>query len=272
MPHRYDLPGTSKKTIGAFTVHVDPRGIGLVVFSRPPVNAVSVSVYEDLTALSKYVESDTSIRVVVLTAPDESRAWCGGADLNDFVGMTSERRKDRYRFINEQLPHFQHLGRPVIAAINGATIGIGMIIAGLCDMRVAAEDATFACPEVDYGLVGGAAGLFDSLRMPGAKVREMYFTGRRFTARELESTGFFNYVLPRHLVLPEAMALAELIARKSRPVIEAQKQSFASMESRPWMEAYLEAQAQSARLAASADSGEGVRAFLEGREPTYRDR
>lgn len=67
-----------------------------------------------------------------------------------------------------------------------------MILAGLCDMRVAAEDAAFACPEIDYGLVAGDAGLFSLINMPEGKVREMLFTGARFTARELEATGFFN--------------------------------------------------------------------------------
>ena len=125
-------------TIGAFSVDVNVDGIAVVTFSRPPVNAVSLSVYEDIGRLADLIERDTSVRVVVLTAPDTSRAWCGGADLQDFVGMTTERRKERYRFINEQVPRFYQLDRPVIAAINGAAIGIGMILAGLCDMRVAA--------------------------------------------------------------------------------------------------------------------------------------
>jgi enoyl-CoA hydratase len=259
-------------TIGSFELEVADDGVATVVFSRPPVNAVSLSVYEDLGRLVDTIEADLRARAVVLTAPESSRAWCGGADLNDFVGMDPERRKERYRFINAQVPRFYRLDRPVIAAINGAAIGIGMVLAGLCDMRVAAEDARFACPEIDYGLVGGGAGLFGTLKLPEAKVREILFTGRKFTARELEPTGFFNYVVPRSEVLPRSLEIAREIARKSLPAIRARKAATVALEGRSWMEAYLDAQALSAELAAASDSGEGVRAFLEHRRPSYNDR
>lgn len=257
--------------IGYFEVDVRDDGVAIVEFSRPKVNSVSLSVYEDIGILAEYVQTKGEIRVVVLTAPESSKAWCGGADLNDFVGMDTEGRKERYRFINAQVPNFYRMDRPVIAAINGHAIGIGMIWSGLCDMRVAWEDAKFACPEIDYGLVCGGAGLFSMLNVPEAKMREILFTGRKFTARELEPTGFFNYVLPRQDVLPKALEIAEQIASKSLPSIRARKIAQVDLEGRTWMDAYLDAQALSAELVARDDSGEGVRAFLERRPPVYRD-
>lgn len=256
---------------GAFKVEIDEAGVANAVFSRPPANAVSFSVYEDLGRLIDRVEEDPSIRAVILGAPLEARAWCGGADLNDFVGMNPERRKERYRFINAQLPRLYALDRPVIAAISGAAIGIGMILAGLCDLRIAAEDAMFACPEIDFGLVAGGAGLFAQLNMPEAKVREMLFTGARFSARELEPSGFFNYVMPRGEVMSKAFTLARKIAAKSLPAIRARKVASSALDGRTWTEAYLDAQVLSAALTAGADGGEGVRAFLDGRKPIYRD-
>lgn len=256
-------------TIGSFEIDVANDGVAVAVFSRPPVNAVSMSVYEDIGRLVDQIEADTEIRVVVLTAPESSRAWCGGADLNEFVGMDTERRKERYRFINAQVPRFYRMDRPVIAAINGAAIGVGMLLAGLCDMRVAADDARFACPEIDYSLVGGGAGLFAMLKIPEAKIRELLFTGRKFTARELEPTGFFNYVVPRAEVLPLSLEIARAIAQKSLPSIRARKIASVALEGRSWMEAYLDAQALSAELVAGSDSGEGVRAFLEHRRPSF---
>ncbi|MGE0502039.1 MAG: enoyl-CoA hydratase/isomerase family protein [Rhizobiaceae bacterium] len=259
-------------SIGSFAVDVGDDGVALVTFSRPPVNAVSLSVYGDIGRLVATIENDASVRVVVLTAPDSAKAWCGGADLNDFVGMDTAKRKERYRFINEQVPGFYRLDRPVIAAINGAAIGIGMVLAGLCDMRVAAADASFACPEIDYGLVGGGAGLFSWLKLPEAKVREILFSGRKFTARELETTGFFNYVVPRAEVLSKSLELARQIASKSLPSIRARKIASVGLEGRTWMDAYLDAQALSAELVSSKDSGEGVSAFLNHRKPKFVDR
>lgn len=259
-------------TIGSFALAVGDDGVATVTFSRPPVNAVSLSVYEDIGRLVDLVETNDAIRVLVLTAPDSARAWCGGADLNDFVGMDPERRKERYRHINAVLPRFYRLDRPTIAAINGAAVGVGMVWAGLFDLRVAADDARFAVPEIDYGLVGGGAGLFGLLKMPEAKVREMLFTGGRYTARDIEGTGFFNAVVPRAAVLDTALGLARRIASKSLPAIRARKLASIALEGRTWMEAYLDAQALSAELAAGRDSGEGVRAFLEGRNPRFTDR
>jgi enoyl-CoA hydratase len=271
-PAGKDRERTMRTVIGALEVNVSDDGVALVVFSRSPVNAVSLSVYEDIGRLVETIEADSRVRVVVLTAPDDARAWCGGADLNDFIGMDTARRKERYQFINERLPGFFRMSRPVIAAINGHAIGIGMVLAGLCDMRIAAENARFACPEIDYGLVAGGAGLFALLKMPEAKIREMLFTGRKFTARELEPTGYFNYVVPRAEVGEKALAVARLIARKSLPAIRARKIASVALEGRTWMDAYLDAQALSAELVAGKDSGEGVRAFLERRRPKYVDR
>jgi enoyl-CoA hydratase/carnithine racemase len=254
---------TDRRDFGSFSLEVRDDGVGVATFSRPPVNAVSLSVYEDIGRFADHIAADDQIRVLVIRAPDDARAWCGGADLNEFKGMTSERRKERYRFINEQLPRFHRIDRPMIAAINGATIGVGVMLAGMCDMRVASENARFACPEVDYGLVGGSSGMFATLGVPEAKIREMVYTGRAFTARELESTGFFNYVLPPAAVLPIAMDLATQIASKNMPVLRARKLALQVWEGSRWMDAYLEAQEQSSPLVERPESGAAVIAALE---------
>ena len=263
--------GARESQIGAFRISVDEAGIGSVTFDRPPVNAISIEVYRDLGNLVEFVEASDEIRVLVLSAPKGARAWCGGADLNDFVGMTPEKRKERYSFINAQLPRFYQLDRPVIAAIEGAAVGVGMILAALCDMRVAANDAKFACPEIDYGLVAGGGGLFMHVNMPLAKVREMAFTGEPFTARELEPTGFFNYVVARDQVRTKAYEIARKIAAKSLPAIRARKLTGASLEARSWMDVYLDAQSRSGLLVAGSDAQEGVQAFLDGRPAHYTD-
>ena len=187
----------------------------------------------------------------------------GGADLHDFKGMTEARRKERYGYINAQLPRFHDIDRPVIAAIRGATIGIGVMLAALCDLRVASEDARFACPEVDYGLIAGSAGLLATLGMPQAKLREIYYTGRAFTARELEPTGFFNYVLPRAAVLPMALDLAGAIAAKRLPVLRQRKRASLALEGSGWIDSYLEAQAMSASLVENPENEAAVRAALD---------
>lgn len=268
--NQHDTPGA--EAWGSFSLSVQDDAVAVVVFSRPPVNAVSVGVYEDLVRLADRIDADTGIKAVVLTAPEASRAWCGGADLNDFVGMDPARRKARYEFVNAALPRFAAIERPVIAAINGPVVGVGMLLAGLCDMRIASATANFSCPEIDYGLVAGGGGILALARMPEAKVREMLFTGARFSALDLEPTGYFNYVLPRKAVLTKAMDIARRIGEKSLSAIVARKQACLKTEGRTWMEAYLEAQVLSGHLAGGRDGAEGVASFLEKRPVKRADR
>lgn len=257
--------------IGPFEVHTSDDGVAVVTFDRPPVNAVSIEVYEAITELVDAVEASDDVRVLVLAAPPDARAWCGGADLNDFVGMDSGGRKERYAVINRLLPRLYHLDRPVIAAIGAPAIGIGVLLAAMCDMRVVSDESSFSCPEIDYGLVAGGTGLFAWLKLPEGKVREMLYTGRRFSATELRDTGFFNYVVGRDELLPKALELARLIAAKSLPTIKARKLTSNAIEGLKWMDAYLLAQAATANLSDGRDAQEGVRAFLEHRDARLVD-
>ncbi|MCB2050115.1 MAG: enoyl-CoA hydratase/isomerase family protein [Novosphingobium sp.] len=253
---------TTTIEFGALAVELLDNGVAKVTFSRPPVNAFSISVYENLGQLTEWVEGNDDVRAIVITAPDDARAWCGGADLNDFKGMTKEKRNERYAFINQQLPRFHAIDRPTIAAINGAAIGIGMVLSSLCDFRVAAEDAKFAVPEVDYGLLSGGAGRFVALRLPEPKLREMLYTGRKFTAREIEPTGFFNYVVPCEEVLPRALALAAEVASKDSTIMRARKRDSLLLEGSEWFDAYLRAQQGSANLVERPASHAGVEKAL----------
>jgi enoyl-CoA hydratase/carnithine racemase len=262
----------SSFAIGPFEVEIDEQGVAIVVLDRPPVNAVSMEVYEAVAALADRIESSDDARVVILTAPPDARAWCGGADLNDFVGMTPDRRKERYARINELLPRLYELDRPTIAAINAHAVGIGVVFAALCDMRIAADTATFACREIDYGLVPGEGGLLASLRVPSGTVREMLFAARRFSAAELRAVGFLSRTVPREQVLGAAREMAAPIAAKSLPSLKATKRTLNAIDGMPWRDAYLLAQDASAVLTAGPDAGEGVSAFLEDRAPRLVDR
>ncbi len=254
-----------------FSIDVREPGIALVTFNRPPVNAVSFDVYTDIRVFSEYLADDPAVRVVVIAAPEGARAWCGGADLGDFLKLDGESRRARYKYINECVPHFANLRKPVIAAMNGHAVGVGMVLASLCDLRVGADDAFCALPEIDRGVVAGGGCFFSRLSMPDAFVREMMYTGRRFSTHEVARTGFFNYVVPRNEVVSKALELAHAIAGKSLPALVATKLSAIAAETMSWMDAYVASQEHAAQLTGLDDSKEGIRAFLEKRQPNYAD-
>ncbi len=255
-----------------FKIETDRRGITVVIFDRPPVNAVSFEVYPEIRELADAIEATDETRVVVFTSPPGSRAWCGGADVRDFLPLDYDSRMARYALINECLPRFYNLNRPVIGAINSHALGVGLVLAAFCDIRVASQEAFFACPEIDRGVLAGGGSFFTRLNMPIGRIREMIYTGRRFMAEELRDTGFFNYIVPKDQVMPKALELAEVIAKKSLPALKANKLCNNASESMSWVEAYKLSQAESAKLTITADAKEGIRAFLEKRAPRYGDK
>jgi enoyl-CoA hydratase/carnithine racemase len=178
---------------------------------------------------------------------------------------------ERYKLINECMPRFYNLNRPVIAAINSHSVGVGLVLASFCDIRVAAKDAFFACPEVDRGVLAGGGAFLSRIGVPPGKIREMMYTGTRFTAEELRDTGMFNYVVPKDQVLPKALEIARIIAGKSLPALKANKVCTNETESMSWTDAYKLTQEHSAKLTITKDAKEGIRAFLEKRKPVYTD-
>ena len=254
-----------------FSIEVN-RGIAVITFERPPVNAMSYEAYSELIELADLIEASDDIKVGILTGSPQSRAWVGGADVNDFVSLDYDTRLARYELINRSLPRLYNIDRPMIAAINAHAVGVGLSMAALCDIRIASSAAKFAKPEIDRGLVASGGTQLTRLNLPAGKVREMIYTGRKFSAEELRDTGFFNYIVEPDQVMPKAFEVAEFIAQKSLPALKANKTCNNAVEGMPWQEGYKLTQEYSARLTAGEDAKEGIRAFLEKRSTHYKNK
>ena len=261
------------KKLRFFSLETDAEGVTVITFNRPPVNAFSRETYEDICDLADIIEADDTTRVAVLTSPHDARAWGGGADLNDFVELNYETRLERYALVNKTFQRVFNLDRPIIAAVNNHAIGAGFVLSTLCDVRIASKDAFFALPEIDRGVLANGGGMFFRLRMPQGFIREMIFTGRRFMADELRDANVFNRIVPKEQVLPTAIEIARLMAKKSLPALKANKAAINVGETQTsWLETYKMGQQTSANLTTHADAKEGIKAFLEKRDPIYVDR
>jgi enoyl-CoA hydratase/carnithine racemase len=250
----------------AFHLLVHDR-IASIVFDRPRVNAVSAATYVELGEMMRAIQDDDSISVIVLSAPTGAKAWCGGADVNDFRGMDKTARAKRYDIVNKTVHAFLQLDKPTIAAISAPAVGIGVLLAAACDLRIAADTAHFSTPEIDYGLISGSARLLNYLGLPEALIREMAYTGRRVSADRMHAVGFVNEVVPADQVESSAHDLAAVIAAKSLPALRARKTAFVEHEGMTWFEAYRFAQRLSGELVGSADARAGVEHFLAERNP-----
>lgn len=257
--------GESTSTqFGPFTLEARDQ-IGVVTFERPPVNSFRVSTYQELEQLAEHIDSREDVSVVILKSGEESRCWCGGADVNDFSGMDGDSRKDRYEYVNAAMVRFANIQRPVIAAIDGHAIGIGVLLAAVCDIRVAADTAQFATPEINYGLIAGSSRLLNYVGIPEGLVRELAFTGRRASAAELKDAGFLNHVVSKASVNDKALEIASEIASKALNALKTRKRIFTEHEKLGWFEAYQLAQKASSTLVGTAEAQQGVKDFLKGK-------
>jgi enoyl-CoA hydratase/carnithine racemase len=211
------------------------------------------------------------VRVIVLTGAGS--AFCVGLDLSggdstfgDGGPLESEGPREEFKLVAP----FQ-LRTPVIAALNGHAVGVGITLAMQCDIRIAADDAKLGFVFVRRGIVAEAFGHWTVPRTIGlARTAELFFTGRIFSGAEGEAYGVVNRALPKDEVLPAALEMAREIARESSPAAVALSKKLLWDSPAMSPQEVYDAEVERVRwLGAGPDAKEGVRAFLERREPQW---
>ena len=194
--------------------------LAVVTLNRPDKrNALSIALRFELDTCLKELEEDDEISVVIITG--SGPAFCAGFDLTE---MRFEDLEHVKRFTESSDVYHQrlmHFKKPLIAAINGPALAGGLDLAVLCDIRIAAEGASFAHPEIKFG----SPVLFTALRdiIGGGLARELCFTGRRIDSAEALRIGLLNQVVPSERLLEEAKVVARTIAEAPRSGLEATK-------------------------------------------------
>ncbi|MBA3282649.1 MAG: enoyl-CoA hydratase family protein [Acidimicrobiia bacterium] len=206
----------------AITANVDERGIAEVVMDNPPVNALTVAGWFDLAHIVRELGQRADVRVVVLRS--EGKGFNAGVDIKEMQASDGfEALIGANRGCYEAFAAVYECKVPVIAAVNGFCLGGGIGLVGNADVIVAADDATFALPEVDRGALGAATHL--SRLVPQHKMRAMVYTSAVATAQELNAFGSVLQVVPQEELRNAAFGVAEAIAAKSPAVIRAAKES-----------------------------------------------
>ena len=241
--------------------------VALITLARPPVNALNREIREELLRTFDAVQDRPSVRAVVLTG--QGKVFCAGADIKEKQGLGASEgdQTAANRLTRETFFGVLDSRKPVIAAVNGAALGAGFVLAACCDMIFAAQDAFFAMPEIDVGLGGGASYLQRIL--PLAKVRRLTLTGERIPASELYRLGAVEACLPREELLPAAIAVAEQIASKSPEAVRRIRGSYLTVESLDLREGFHIEQEYTTELSQSEDAKEARRAFIEKRKPSF---
>jgi enoyl-CoA hydratase len=255
----------------ADTLHVVRDGaVAVVTIDRPKVlNALDQSTIAQLGRAALELKHDEAVRCVILTGAGE-KAFAAGADIQELERL-SPTEAEAYALAGQHaFDLVEHLGKPVIAAVNGFALGGGCELAMACTLRLASDSARFGQPEVKLGVTPGFAGTQRLPRLVGkGRALDLLLTGRVVDAQEALAMGLVNRVVPAADLMPAAKALAASLALLApvaiRSIIEAvnrgPEMAFPDAE-------FLEA-ALFGLCFSTADMREGARAFLEKRAPAF---
>lgn len=260
-------------------VHVVRRGAVIeVTIDRPPVNSIDLPTSRALGEAFKELQDDPELRVGILTGGG-NKIFCAGWDLK--AVNSGEMPLDRWWEADygpggfAGLTEYWGLTKPVIAALNGKTIGGGLELALSCDLLIAAEHVQFRLPELPLGLVPDA-GAVQRLprRLPRNIALEMLYLGRWLSASEAAGFGLVNAVVPEGDLMTRAREWADRIAGSAPLAVQAMKEVTAGIEGLSPRRAYEVMRSGTfpayERMLASRDAKEGVSAFVDKRTAAFK--
>jgi len=205
-------------------VEADDNGLGRLILNRPDrLNAIGATMLRELAEAARWFDSHRELRVVIISGA--GRAFCAGADLQDMPRSDPQSQSWLYRREVGQYglrasDAIEQMRAVTIAQVQGYAVGGGVVLMAICDLRVAAEDASFFIPEIDLGIPLAWGGIPKLVREIGpAMTKELVMTCRRFSPTEAKAMGFVNRVVPLAKLEAETESLArELLAKPSVPV------------------------------------------------------
>jgi len=247
--------------------------VAVVTIDRPEkLNALNAEVIDELHRCFSELAADDGVRAVVITGQGD-KAFVAGADIAELAALSGPQLERTAEKGQSLMWRIEHLGKPVIAAVNGYALGGGCELALACTFRYAAHGARFGLPEVTLGLIPGYGGTQRLPRLVGrGRALEMILTGGMITAEDALTYGLAEKVLPQDELLPKAVEKAAAIAARSavtvRLALKAVNEGLGcDLDDGCRLEAALFGVA-----GATEDAAEGCRAFIEKRDPVFRDR
>lgn len=242
-------------------------GLARLTLDRPDsMNGMTNQMVREATDALELAAADASVRVLVLTG--EGRSFCPGADLNHFTSGGRDERLTAREFQVTTLLH--EIPAVTIAAINGACAGAGLGWALACDLRVMADTAKLNTAFLDVAVAGDMAIPWSLPRLIGAgRARDLSFIPRKVEAEEALRIGLVARVFPSDSFRADTDAVVATLLKKSPSALRGMKENYVAAE-RMVLRDFVDYEAERhLRIAASADTAEAFRAFIEKREPRF---
>lgn len=245
--------------------------VALIKLNRPDaLNALSQQLIGELQEALESADKNDKVRCIVLTGSE--KAFAAGADIKE-MSQLSFAEVNLSNYFAEFGDRIQDIRKPVIAAVSGYALGGGCELAMACDFIIASETAKFGQPEINLGVIAGIGGSQRLTRAVGkSKSMDMNLTGRFMDAAEAERAGLVSRVVPPKKLMEETMSAAQKIAEKSLIAAQTAKEAVNRSFETTLREGLLFERRAFHSLFATEDQSEGMAAFVEKREPQFRDR
>ncbi len=235
-------------------------GIGTITMNRPDkLNAYTSSMGDEITSAMRSLHRDETVRAIILTGA--GRAFCAGVDLEHLEAHRRGEKPSEGPRLGEEdflrkLPlEMRDHPKPILAAINGHAIGVGMTMTMPCDIRIAAEDAKLGFVFTRLGILPGLGSTHLLPNLVGlARAQELVLTGKKIVGREAAEIGLVNKAVPRDEVLSEARAMAQEMAEVDPVVLAFAKRALHFGARSSMASAMKNEQKQSAELKALRDA------------------
>jgi len=248
------------------------EGVLTLTIDKPPLNTLSSNIVDAIEEAITAAQDNAKVRVIVLTGQGE-RAFSAGADIAEFAslfaGGVEEVLKARHAF----LARVEDSKKPVIAALNGLTLGGGHELALACHFRLASDQIEMGLPEIKLGIIPGWAGTQRLTKIIGtARALELMLLGEHLSAEEALRIGLIHRVYPHDTFREEVQGFAVRLAQQAPLAMAAIIESVNAFN-RHGIERGAEVEiAASQRISVSADAAEGVMAFMQKKKPVFRGR
>lgn len=232
--------------------------VATITLSRPPVNALTLGMMQELVEALKAADADDEVRAVILTG--QGRCFSAGVDLREQLAALESGTPGPTSVGLDMYDALLNSRKPSIAAINGPALGAGLGIASSCCILVASENAYVGIPEVNVGMLGGAR---HAMRLLGhSTVNRMLLTGHQLDARELFHRRVIEACLPQEELMPYARTIAREIAEKDPAAVQMARKSLADVEQMGVLEGYGLEMGLATELGKTENARNAMRAFL----------
>lgn len=243
-------------------------GVCVIILDRPPANAIDLQLAVELgQAITEAAERD-DVGALVLWGGE--RIFAAGADVKAMAEWGPEEVRPSVEALGAACDLLESIPKITIAAINGFALGGGLELALGADLRYLGDDAAVGQPEIKIGVIPGAGGTQRLTRLVGpSRARDLVYTGRVMRSDEASSWGIADRVVPAAEALPEAVAAARGFANGPREALAAAKTAIRAALVSPGPAGFAREREVFLGLFGTSDQREGMRAFLDKREPRF---